>query len=114
MFIYLLKIEIGMIKSPNIQQLELVAHVLKTISHPTRIGIINLLKEHGKLTVNEIMEKLTIDQSLISHHLSTMKMKGILTGHKQGRNMFYSIRVKEVLKVIECMESCDRRDFSIL
>lgn len=103
-----------MITSPDIRQLELVAHVLKTISHPTRIGIIHLLKEHGRLTVNEIKEKLTIDQSLISHHLSTMKMKGVLSGYREGRNMFYSIRAKEVLKVIECMKSCDRRDFSMI
>ena len=88
-------------------KLEAVAFVLKTIAHPTRIAIINLLKREGRQSVNEICEKLGgLDQSLTSHHLSNMKLKGILGSKRDGRNMFYSLKLEEVTGVIDCIENC--------
>ena len=92
------------------QKLETVAFVLKTIGHPTRLAIIQLLKEEDRLSVNDICEGLGgIDQSLVSHHLSNMKFKGILSSTREGRNMYYSLKLKEVLGVIHCVENCDIR-----
>lgn len=92
------------------EKLESVAFVLKTIGHPTRLAIIMLLKEEERLSVNDICEGLGgIDQSLVSHHLSNMKFKGILSSNREGRNIYYSLRLKEVLGVIDCVENCDIR-----
>jgi ArsR family transcriptional regulator len=92
------------------EKLEMVAFVLKTIGHPTRIAIIELLKYAERLSVNEICEGLGgVDQSLVSHHLSNMKLKGILDSRREGRNIYYSLRLKEVLSVIDCVEHCDIR-----
>lgn len=89
------------------QKLEMVAHVLKTVAHPTRIAIISLLKDHERLSVNEICEKLGgADQSLTSHHLSNMKLKGILGSRREGRNIYYFLKLKEVIQVIHCVETC--------
>lgn len=88
-------------------KLEKVAFILKTIAHPVRLAIIELLNEHKQLSVNEISEKLKIEQSLTSHHLNNMKLKGILASKREGKNIFYSIKMEEVLKVIVCVETCD-------
>ncbi len=90
----------------DLSQREKVAFVLKTIAHPVRIGIIELLTHHQQLTVNEICEGTDCEQSLISHHLAIMRLKGILSDRKQGKNVYYSLQLQEVINVIECIEHC--------
>ena len=91
----------------DVEKLDKVAFVLKTIAHPLRIGIVELLTYNKKLSVNEICERLGSEQSLTSHHLSNMKLKGILSCTRDGKNMYYSLRLKEVTKVIGCIENCN-------
>lgn len=90
----------------DIKKLEFVAYILKTIAHPLRIGIIDLLTRNEKLCVNDICEQLNSEQSLTSHHLSNMKLKGILDSSRDGKNIFYSLKLKEVVEVINCMNRC--------
>jgi len=90
----------------DVKKLEHVAFILKTIAHPLRIGIIDLLTQNDKMCVNEICEKLNSEQSLTSHHLSNMKLKGILDSMRDGKNIFYSLKLKEVNEVISCMNRC--------
>ena len=95
----------------SIEKLEKVAFILKTIAHPLRIGIVDLLTKNDQLSVNEICKKLNAEQSLISHHLTNMKLKGILSSYRDGKNIYYSLKLKEVVKVIECMENCQNIPF---
>jgi len=95
-------------ESLNAEKLENVAFILKTIAHPTRLGIVNLLTENEKLSVNQICEALGIEQSLVSHHLNIMNLKGILNRDRAGKNIYYSLKLREVVKVIECMQNCER------
>jgi DNA-binding transcriptional ArsR family regulator len=60
------------------EKMEKVAFILKTIAHPLRISIISLLVSNEKLCVNDICRLLSSEQSLTSHHLSNMKLSGIL------------------------------------
>lgn len=98
--------EIKSVLTPD--KLEKAAFILKTIAHPTRIAIIDLLRSKERLSVNEICEGLGgLDQSLISHHLSNMKLKKVLDSKREGRNIYYSLRLKEVLNVLHCIENCE-------
>jgi DNA-binding transcriptional ArsR family regulator len=90
----------------DVKKLEFVAYILKTIAHPLRIGIIDLLTRNEKLCVNDICEQLNSEQSLTSHHLSNMKLKGILSSSRDGKNIYYSLKLKEVVEVINCMNRC--------
>lgn len=89
------------------KKLEQVAFILKTIAHPVRLAIVDLLDKNKKMAVNDIAEQLGLEQSITSHHLNNMKIKGILQSERQGKNMYYSIKLEEVIKVIACIESCD-------
>lgn len=90
----------------DVKKLEHVAFILKTIAHPLRIAVIDLLTRNEKLCVNDICERLDSEQSLTSHHLSNMKLKGILNSEREGKNIFYSLKLKEVNEVIKCMSRC--------
>ncbi len=91
----------------NKEKLEKAAFILKTVAHPTRLAIVDLLSMQERLSVNEICEILGCEQSLLSHHLINMKLKGILRSEKDGLNVFYSLKERDVTKLIECIENCN-------
>lgn len=90
-----------------VERLERIASILKIVSHPTRLGIVYLLEQYPKLSVSGICEKLGSEQSLTSHHLQNMKLRGLLTAKREGRSVFYSLKEKDVSLIIECLENCN-------
>ncbi len=89
-----------------VEKLERIAYILKTVAHPLRLGIIHVLEQHPKLSVTEICEMLNSEQSLTSHHLQNMRLKGILSVKRDGRSMMYSLKEKDVSMIVECLENC--------
>jgi ArsR family transcriptional regulator len=89
-----------------VEKLERIAYILKTVAHPMRLGIIHLLEQHPRLSVSEICEMLGSEQSLTSHHLQNMRLKGIISVKREGRSMMYSLKEKDVSLIIECLENC--------
>ncbi len=77
----------AVITQATAEKLERIAYILKTIAHPMRLGIIHLLEKHPRLSVTEICDMLGSEQSLTSHHLQNMRLKGILAVKKEGRSM---------------------------
>jgi ArsR family transcriptional regulator len=77
--------------------------VLRAISDPTRLNILRLLRVRA-MCVCELMEALKLRQPLISHHLRILKDSGIVEDRKQGRWIFYAIRNKKVLKLIDALD----------
>jgi DNA-binding transcriptional ArsR family regulator len=91
----------------NKEKLEKAAYILKTVAHPTRLAIVDLLNLNSRLNVNELTDILGVEQSLLSHHLITMKLKGILRSEKEGQCVYYSLKEKDITKLIECIENCE-------
>ena len=100
------------ITGPNInkaeaEKLERIAFILKTVAHPVRLAIIHQLEIYPRLSVNEICEKLGTEQSLTSHHLQNMKIKGLLSAKREGRKIYYSLKERDISLIIECLENCN-------
>jgi DNA-binding transcriptional ArsR family regulator len=93
------------------EDLEKAAFILKTIAHPSRLAIVNILARHEWQAVSEITEKLNLEQSLTSHHLNTMKTKGILESKREGKSIKYKLKLTEVMQVLTCIEHCDLSRF---
>ena len=89
------------------EKLERIAFILKTVAHPLRLAVIHQLEIHPRLSVSEISEALGTEQSLTSHHLQNMKLKGLLSSKRQGRNIYYSLKERDVSLIIECHENCN-------
>ncbi len=94
------------------EELEKAAFVLKTIAHPTRLAIIDYLSKEGRKKVSEICNDLKLEQSLTSHHLNTMKLKGVLGSAREGKNIFYYLKLLEVTQILSCIDNC-KLTFSI-
>lgn len=90
----------------DLKKLEKAAFMLKSLAHPTRMAIIDLLDQQEKLSVSEIYEALDTEQSLVSHHLNNMRLNGILTSERSGKQIYYSIVDKSITSIIECICNC--------
>ncbi len=88
------------------EELEKAAFVLKTIAHPTRLAIIDYLSKQGQKRVSEICKELHLEQSLTSHHLNTMKLKGVLGSNREGKSVFYYLKLLEVTQILGCIDNC--------
>jgi ArsR family transcriptional regulator len=88
------------------ERLERIAYILKTVAHPVRLGIIRLLEIHPKMSVSEICEALDTEQSLTSHHLQNMRLKGLLSVKRDGRSMMYSLKERDISLIIDCLDNC--------
>lgn len=88
------------------KKMERAAYVLKAVAHPVRISIIDLLDQSERLTVTELQQVLGIEQSLLSHHLTNMRDKGLLSTQRDGKNVYYSLADRTIIGIIECINRC--------
>lgn len=86
--------------------LEESASMLKAMAHPTRISIVDLLRNGNRLTVTEIFTALNIEQAVASHHLSILKDRGVLSSNREGKNSFYYLRHSELSEIVDCVRTC--------
>jgi ArsR family transcriptional regulator, virulence genes transcriptional regulator len=91
----------------DITQLENSANRLKSIAHPMRIAILELLRDKEKLSVTEIYTYLEIEQAVASNHLNILKEKGVLTSKRDGKKILYSVKTKSLNKIIDCLIRCN-------
>jgi len=101
-----MELKTGTINKEEVEKLERIAFILKTVAHPTRLGIVHILEQHPELSVSKICEMMGSEQSLTSHHLQIMRLKGILASRRTGRSIMYSLKERDVSLIIECLENC--------
>ena len=82
----------------------LTSSFLKALAHPTRLKILEQLKNEDELCVCHIYEDLDLEQSNVSQHLKVLRDQGILISRKDGLKVMYSIRHREVLDIIDLVK----------
>lgn len=80
----------------KIRALEALANIFKAMAHPMRIAIIDILDGNRKMSVKEIYENLGLQQTATSRHLRILKDKGILNCTRQGKNVYYYLKNRDV------------------
>lgn len=75
----------------EIEIMENAAYMLKAISNATRLRVISLLNESDELSVSQMVEELDCEQSLLSHHLTDMRARGVLNCRKDGKKLLLLI-----------------------
>lgn len=79
---------------------DLRAVYFKALGHPTRLKIIEFLRE-GEKCVCEIIPALQMEQSNISRHLAILKKEGILSCRKEGLKVIYWVSDPRVFQLLE-------------
>jgi DNA-binding transcriptional ArsR family regulator len=90
--------------NPKIKEFEAKARIVKAMSHPTRLFLVEELSK-GERCVCELTQMVGDDISTVSKHLSILKGAGIVSDDKRGAQVFYSLRIPCVLNFFSCVES---------
>lgn len=82
---------------------EALAKILKAMSHPARLLIIEKLsiQEH---CVCELTEMIGTDTSTVSKHLSVLKNAGVVTDKKQSQMVYYSLAMPCTVNFLSCLD----------
>ena len=78
------------------------AEIFQALAHPTRIAILDLLRE-GEMTVGAFVERLNLEQANLSQHLAVLRAKQIVTARKAGNQVFYTVRDPLIWKLLDLM-----------
>jgi len=74
------------------------ARLFAALSDPTRILIIAALLD-GEVGVGELVERLGLTKSAVSHQLRGLRDKRIIRTRKQGRNVFVCLDDEHVIEL---------------
>ena len=78
------------------------ASIFRALAHPTRLQILEALRD-GELPVSLILAKVERDQANISQHLATLRQRGLVVARKEGNQVFYSVRDRQLFQVLDLM-----------
>ncbi len=65
--------------------------VFQTLADPMRLRIVETLR-HGEHAVNDLVEKVEIQQSGVSRHLRILQEAGFVRVRPEGQKRLYSLR----------------------
>jgi DNA-binding transcriptional ArsR family regulator len=82
--------------------IELIAERFRTLSEPTRIKLLDRLRE-GEASVLELTELIGTTQQNLSKHLGVLQRAGIVARRKQGNFAYYRIVDEGVFVLCEAV-----------
>jgi DNA-binding transcriptional ArsR family regulator len=88
----------------SLEQLTQAAECLKTLAHPHRLRIVQMLLG-GRYTVGELAAACEIPSHMASEHLRLMQRCGFLSMEKDGRCAYYAIAEPHLASIMGCIEA---------
>ena len=79
---------------------DLLTKYFRVLGNRTRLEILELLREHGELNVQDIVERVGASQPQVSNHLACLRWCGFVTNRREHRAIYYRLadeRVEQVL-----------------
>jgi len=75
------------------------AEFFRTLGHPVRIRLLELLAESDK-PVHELRAAIDTEQSAISQQLSVLRLSGLVTRRTEGGEVVYSLALPAVKELL--------------
>jgi len=80
--------------------LEMKAEILKTLAQPTRLKILELLRD-GEKCICEIVPAINGEQSNISRHISLMQKSHLVTTRKDGVKVMVKVKDPGIFNILD-------------
>ena len=77
------------------------AEFFKTLGHPLRVKILDALRNKDEVGVNELSARLGVEQATLSQQLAVLRKSNIVSGRKEGQNVYYSARDPEIFRLLD-------------
>ena len=82
------------------------AELFKTLGHPLRIRILELLR-NGEVSVRDLLRELEVEASTASQQFGILRSRGIVESRRSGGTVYYRIRDPLITELLDV----GRRDF---
>lgn len=84
--------------------------LLKALANPDRLLLLCQISQ-GEYCVSELEDILNIKQPTLSQQLAVLREEGLVSAHREGKRMFYSIASKEATALIKLLHKqfCNRK-----
>ncbi len=86
------------------EDVEHVAALLKTMSHPIRMRILCLLQDK-EMTVGDLRAEVKTSNANVSQHLTILRNKQIIASRKEANYIYNRIADKRILELISTMKN---------
>ena len=78
------------------------AEVCKSMANPTRLKIMNLLRE-GEKSVEELRNRLKLPKANISQHLGILRQRRIVSTRRAGLNIYYRVANPKMIRACDIL-----------
>lgn len=96
---------------PDLRSLRIrTARLLKAMSHPMRIWILEELAQSGERCVCELARLRGADDSTVSRHLTQLRIAGLVVDERRGPQVFYRLSGPHVLRLLEAAHAASARE----
>src|SRR5918994_7593432 len=79
---------------------ELVGKYFRALGDPTRIRILELLRDHDELSVTEIVARLGQPQPKVSNHLACLRWCGFVNTRRDHPTVYYRVADERVTELL--------------
>ena len=76
------------------------AELFRTLGHPVRVRVLQLLRE-GEMTVGALQVELDFDSSGTSQHLAALRKQGLVASRRDGSSVYYRLKDERTLGLLE-------------
>src|ERR1700751_4189417 len=80
---------------------KLKAEFFKTLGHPARIRILELLGERDRSVGELLVSDVGLEASNLSQQLAVLRRAGVIVGHRDGNVVTYSIASPDIAELLE-------------
>ena len=91
------------------QQVEDLAMLLKSISHPIRLKILCLLQDQ-ELSVSEIRESVETSGANITQHLNILRNQGVIDFRKDANFIYNRIADERIISLMQSLQQIFCKD----
>jgi len=84
---------------------DLVAKYFRGLGDPSRLRILELLREEGELSVGELVARLAQPQPKVSNHLACLRWCGFIETRREGRTVYNRIADSRVEAMLDLANS---------
>jgi ArsR family transcriptional regulator, cadmium/lead-responsive transcriptional repressor len=79
---------------------DLVAKYFRGLGDATRVRILELLREHGELSVGDLVQRLGQSQPKVSNHLACLRWCGFVEARREHPSFYYRVADERVAQLL--------------
>lgn len=83
----------------NVPLYEAKAELFRTLGHPVRIRVLELLQD-GARPVHELLAEIEVEASNLSHQLAVLRRAGLIRSTRDGAAVLYALATPDVAELL--------------